>query len=412
MIYDVVVIGGGPGGLAAAIKAKELGLKVLVVDENEYLGGILPQCIHPGFGIHYFKEDLTGPEFAERLIEKAQSLGVEYLLKAYVHSIEVLSPYEKVVRVISPQGAQEIRTKTIIYAAGARERHRYEIGIVGDRVSGIYTAGQAQTMMDIYGVLPGKEIVIVGSGDVGLIMARRFSLEGCKVKAVVEILPYPSGLARNLVILRDFNIPLYLQHAVVAVRGKKRVEEAVIAKVDEKLRPINDTEFSIKCDTIVIAAGLIPRVELLKEIGVLIDPATKGPIVSDLYETNVPGIFVVGNSLVINDLVDYVIEQGERAALGAKMFVENRGIVYNKSIKLLKGRNIRLVVPQYLSGDRDVTLYIRVSAPEEKVKLRLKEIGVEIPYIRVRPAEMIRIKLKKEQLENVDDKLTLEAVPR
>lgn len=412
MIYDVVVIGGGPGGLAAAIKAKKLGLKVLIVDENEYLGGILPQCIHPGFGIHYFKEDLTGPEFAERLVEKAKSLDIEYMLETYVQSIEIISPTEKVIRVISLQGAQEIKTKAIIYAAGARERHRYEIGILGDRVSGVYTAGQAQTMMDIYGILPGKEVVIVGSGDVGLIMARRFSLEGCKVKAVIEILPYPSGLTRNLVILRDFDIPLYLQHAVVAVKGRRRVEEAIIAKVDENLRPINGTEFNIKCDTLVIAAGLIPRLEPLSELGVLVDPATKGPVVSDLYETNIPGIFVVGNSLVVNDLVDFVVEQGERAAMGAKIYVENEGIVYSKSIKVVRGRNVRLAVPQYISGDRDVTLYIRVSIPEENVVLRIKEIDVEIPFRRVRPAEMIRVILKKEQLESIKDTVTLEVIPR
>lgn len=205
--YDVVVIGGGPAGMAAAAKAKELGLNVLLLDENDYLGGILPQCIHPGFGLHYFKEELTGPEFASRLAKRLVELGVEYRTAARVLEIKNYSDLEKVVIFTSPAGVYQVWAKAIIYAAGARERHAFEIGIVGDRVAGIYTAGEAQTLMDIYGVLPGKEVVIVGSGDVGLIMARRFALEGAKVKAVVELMPYPGGLARNVMILRDFNIP-------------------------------------------------------------------------------------------------------------------------------------------------------------------------------------------------------------
>ena len=408
--YDVVVIGGGPAGMAAAIKAKELGLNVLLLDENNYLGGILPQCIHPGFGIHYFGEELTGPEFAARLAKRLVELGVEYRTAARVLEIRNYSDLEKVVVFTSPSGAFQVWTKAIIYAAGARERHAFEIGIVGDRVSGIYTAGEAQTLMDIYGILPGKEIVIVGSGDVGLIMARRFALEGAKVKAVVELMPYPGGLARNVMILRDFDIPLYLGHKVVEVRGKGRVERIKVVKVDENLREIPDSEFWIEADTLVISAGLVPAVKPLKRIGVEIDPATGGPIVNDRLETSVPGIFVAGNALVINDLVDYVAEQGELAAEGAREFIDKGGIESRNWIKVEKGENVRLVVPHYLSGDRDVYLYLRVRKPMEDVELRVPEIGKRIRLPVVKPAEMLRIKLKAEEIRRAGRRLTVEVV--
>lgn len=408
--YDVVVIGGGPAGMAAAARAKELGLSVLLLDENDYLGGILPQCIHPGFGIHYFREELTGPEFAARLAERLVELGVEYRTAARVLEIRNYSDLEKVVVFTSPSGAFQVWTKAIIYAAGARERHAFEIGIVGDRVSGIYTAGEAQTLMDIYGILPGKEIVIVGSGDVGLIMARRFALEGAKVKAVVELMPYPGGLARNVMILRDFNIPLYLGHKVVEVRGRGRVERVKVVKVDENLREIPGSEFWIEADTLVISAGLIPAAKPLKRIGVEIDHSTGGPVVNDRLETSVPGIFAAGNALLINDLVDYVAEQGELAAEGAREFIDNGGIESRKWIKVEKGENVRLVVPHYLSDGRDVYLYLRVARPMEDVELRVPEIGKKIKLPVVKPAEMLRIKLKAEEIKRAGEKLTVEVV--
>lgn len=407
--YDVVVIGGGPAGMAAAVRAKELGLNVLLLDENDYLGGILPQCIHPGFGLHYYKEELTGPEFASRLARKLVELGVEYKTAARVLEIKNYSDLEKVVIFTSPSGVYQVWAKAIIYAAGARERHAFEIGIVGDRVSGIYTAGEAQTLMDIYGVLPGKEIVIVGSGDVGLIMARRFALEGAKVKAVVELMPYPGGLARNVMILRDFDIPLYLSHKVVEVRGKGRVERVKVVKVDENLNEIPGSEFWIEADTLIVSAGLVPAVKKLKKIGVEIDPATGGPVVNDRLETSVPGIFVAGNSLLINDLVDYVAEQGELAAEGAKEFIEKGGIESKKWIKVEKGENVRLLAPHYLSGEGDVYLYLRVARPMEDVELRVPEIGKKMRLPVVKPAEMLRIKLKAEEIKNAK-KLTVEVV--
>ncbi|WP_367883854.1 NAD(P)/FAD-dependent oxidoreductase [Thermococcus peptonophilus] len=409
--YDVVVIGGGPAGMAAAIKARELGLNVLLLDENDYLGGILPQCIHPGFGLHYFKEELTGPEFASRLAKRLVELGVEYRTAARVLEIKNYSDLEKVVIFTSPTGVYQVWAKAIIYAAGARERHAFEIGIVGDRVAGIYTAGEAQTLMDIYGVLPGKEIVIVGSGDVGLIMARRFALEGAKVKAVVELMPYPpGGLARNVMILRDFNIPLYLSHKVVEVRGKGRVQRVKVVKVDENLNEVPGSEFWIEADTLVISAGLVPNVKKLKKIGVEIDPATGGPVVNDRLETTVPGIFVAGNALLINDLVDYVAEQGELAAEGAKEFIENGGIESKKWVKVKKGQNVRLIAPHYLSGDHDVYLYLRVARPMENVELRIPGIGKKLRLPVVKPAEMIRLKLRAKEIQKASEKLTVEVV--
>ncbi|WP_245250323.1 NAD(P)/FAD-dependent oxidoreductase [Thermococcus stetteri] len=408
--YDVVVIGGGPAGMAAAAKAKELGLNVLLLDENDYLGGILPQCIHPGFGIHYFKEELTGPEFASRLAKHLVELGVEYKTSARVLEIKNYSDLEKVVIFTSPTGVYQVWAKAVIYAAGARERHAFEIGIVGDRVSGIYTAGEAQTLMDIYGVLPGKEVVIVGSGDVGLIMARRFALEGAKVKAVIELMPYPGGLARNVMILRDFNIPLYLSHKVVEVRGKGRVQGVKVVKVDENLNEIPGSEFWIEADTLVISAGLVPSVKKLRKIGVEIDPATGGPVVNDRLETSVPGIFVAGNALLINDLVDYVAEQGELAAESAREFIEKGGIESRKWVKVEKGQNVRLIAPHYLSGDRDVYLYLRVSRPMEDVEIRIPEVGKRLRLPVVKPAEMRRLKLKAEEIQKAGEKLTVEVV--
>ncbi|MEM1527063.1 MAG: FAD-dependent oxidoreductase [Ignisphaera sp.] len=416
MEYDVVVIGGGPAGIGAAIKAVELNLRTILLENREVLGGIPLQCIHPGFGVHYFKEDLTGTQFITRLLDKLENLGVEYVLKTYVHSVDYVDYYKKIVNVISPRGILKLTTKTIIYAVGARERHLFELGIVGDRPDGVYTAGEAQTLMDIYGVIPGKEVVIVGSGDVGLIMARRFALEGAKVKAVIEILPYPGGLMRNVMqCLIDFDIPLLLQHTVVRVVGRRRVEKVVIAKVDEKLKPIEGTEFEIPCDTLVISAGLRPNTDLLEKIGVAIDPATGGPIVNEYLETSIPGIFVAGNALVVNDLVDYVVEQGELAAEGAKIFVENKGLPTKSWKRIEKGRNIRLVIPHMISGEEDVVLYARVAYPERNIFIEIPEINFKQFSFGVRPAEMIRLKLEKNILSKTYtniDRITLAVKPR
>jgi len=391
-------------------------LKTILIENRDLLGGVPLRCVHPGFGLHYFKEDLTGTQFITRLLDKLEKLKVEYMLKAHVHSIEYLDYNKKIVNVITPQGVMRILTKTIIYTTGARERHIYEIGVVGDRPDGIYTAGEAQTLMDIYGILPGREIVIIGSGDVGLIMARRFALEGAKVKAVVGILPYPGGLMRNVIqCLRDFNIPLLLGHTVVKVIGKKRVEKVLVAKVDENFKPIPGTEFEIPCDTVVLSVGLRPYLKVLEKLGLHIDPTTGGPVVNDYLETNIPGVFVAGNALVINDFVDYAVEQGELAAEGAKIFVENNGIP-TKNWKIVeKGRNVRLVVPQMISGEKDVIVYARVSNPEKNVYVEIPELGFRLFNYGVRPAEMIRLKLRKDMFSKIGadiNKITLEVKPR
>ncbi|MCI4438813.1 FAD-dependent oxidoreductase, partial [archaeon] len=277
--------------------------------------------------------------------------------------------------------------------------------VVGSRPSGIFTAGEAQTLMDIYGIMPGKNIVIVGSGDIGLIMARRFALQGANVKAVIEIMPYPGGLTRNIVqCLNDFNIPLLLSHSVLRVIGKDRIEEVEVCKVDENKKCIEDSIFRIKCDTLIISAGLVPRVELLEDLGISIDPLTKSAVVNDRLETSLPGIFVAGNALVVNDLVDYAVEQGEVAAQGASEFIFNNGISAAQWKKIKLNGNIRFFVPQLISGERDVIMYGRVISPEEKVKLEINEIKKEISFFRVRPSEMIRLRLNKDELSSVKTK--------
>jgi len=305
-----------------------------------------------------------------------------------------------------------LETKTLIYAAGARERHIFETNIVGDRPDGIYTAGEAQTLMDIYGIMPGKQVVIVGSGDVGLIMARRFALEGAKVVAVIEMMPYPGGLLRNVVqCLYDYDIPLYLSHVVKKVSGRRRVEKVTVSRVDESLRPIKGTEFELRCDTLILATGLIPNIDILERIGVIIDPATRGPVVNEFLETTVPGVFVAGNALIINDSVDNVVNQGELAAEGAHIFIQNDGMPSTGWRPVKKGRNIRSAVPHYISGMRDVTFYARVRAPERMVEVRVPEVDFKRRLPSVRPAEMVTFKLSKELLASLKEpKVTLEVV--
>jgi len=396
--YDMAVIGGGAAGLAGAIKAEELGMDVVVLESGERLGGIPMQCIHPGFGNFYYKENLTGPEFSERLIEKVEDMEIEYHTHAHVEGIRQISNAEegvKEISVITPRGLIQICVKTILYATGARERHAYEIGITGDRVSGVYTAGEAQTLMDIHGAMPGKSVVIIGSGDIGLIMARRFALEGAEVKAVVEMLPYPGGLQRNVVqCLEDFGIPLLTSHMVVGIKGRKRVEKVVLSEVDDEFRPIENSENEIECDTVAIAAGLLPNIGKLKEAGIAIDPATKGPVVNEYMETPLPGIFVAGNSLAINDYVDYAAKQGEQAAIGAHLYIEN----------------MRLVFPHRISGENDVRIYARVEKPMKNVSIIFPELGKKKVAAKVTPGEMIIVKLGKHELAGVGGEITMEVI--
>ncbi|MEM3646960.1 MAG: NAD(P)/FAD-dependent oxidoreductase [Thermofilum sp.] len=409
--YDIIVIGGGPAGLSAAIKAVENGLKTLLLENREMLGGIPLQCVHTGFGIHCFKEDLTGGEFITRLIDRAVGKGVESMVKTHVLKVQGDS-VSKTVYAASPKGLLKTRAKAIVYAVGARERHQYEVGLTGDRPDGVYTAGEAQALMDIYGVLPGRRIVILGSGDVGLIMARRLALEKAEVRAVVEVLPYPGGLTRNIVqCLNDFNIPLYLSHMVREVKGSGRVEKVIVARVGGDMRPIDGSEFELECDTVIISAGLRPDVDILEKMGVETDPATGGPVVNEFYETSVPLVFAAGNALVINDLVDYDVEQGEAAATHASKLLEDYATRRLKWRRVDRGRNVRLMVPQLVSGARDVVFYGRVQHPEDNARVTILETGFEKRFFRVKPAEMIRIRVPVEELAKVQgEKLTFEVV--
>ncbi len=394
MNYDVTVIGGGPAGMGAALKSSELGYKVAIIESSDRLGGILPQCIHTGFGLHYFKENLTGGEFAERFIRRIEKESVDVFLNSYLEKVSIQE--KKELKIITPEGMKNILSRAIIFATGARERNRFEIGILGDRVAGIYTAGEAQAMMDLYGILPGKKILIVGSGDVGLIMARRFALEGCDVVGVVEILPYPGGLMRNVVqCLNDFNIPLLLQHKVVEVRGRRRVEKALV----ENLR--TGERMWIDCDTLIIAAGLVPKVKLLKKIGAEIDEKTYGAIVDEYFQTTIPGIFSAGNSVIINDLADYAVEQGERAAMGVDLYLRN--LLPRKSRRIVPGNNIRYFVPQQVVGDEPFIVYGRITKEMKNAKIMINgKIVYRIPI--ARPSEMFRFRVR----ETIEDGAVME----
>lgn len=408
-IYDTVVIGAGAAGIAAAVKCKELGLNVILIESKDKIGGIPLQCTHPGFGNFYYDENLTGTEFAERLIGRLEELDVDQMTEAHVTSIENLSDFEKIVELITPEGLYSIEAKTIIYSTGARERHRFETGIQGDRLSGVYTAGEAQTLMDIYGVMPGEKVVIIGSGDIGLIMARRFALENAEVVGVIEMLPYPGGLTRNVVqCLHDFDIPLHTNKMVKEIRGDKRVEEVVTADVNEDLEVIPGSEEVIECDTVALATGLIPYTKKLDELDIDKYPATRGPKVNEYLETSIQGIFAAGNVLAINDYVDFAAYQGEKAAESAEKYIKKSGLYSDKWIEIDKGRNIRLIVPHLLSGDEEVTLYARVKRPEPNVDLVISEIGEKIKSTSVNPGEMIRLDISRETLTQVDDELTIE----
>ena len=404
MQADVAVIGAGAAGLAAAVAAKKAGAgEVLIIDREEKLGGILTQCIHTGFGLQYFRENLTGPEYALKFIEEAQQLGVKSLTNTMVLR---LRPGE-ITAANSQHGIFKIKAKAIVFAVGARERPIGAIGVPGTRPTGIYTAGLAQKLMDNYGLLPGREIVVLGSGDVGLIMARRFAMEGAKVKAVVEIMPYPGGLARNVVqCLEDWGIPLLLSHTVTKIHGKNRVEAVTIAKVDDKLRPIPGTERKISCDALVLSVGLIPEIELLEEAGAQLDPHTGGPIVDENMETSLRGVFAAGNAVCIFDSVDNVSITGETAGKAAALHVQQKLQRPAKPIRITPGRNVRYAVPQLVSGSRSVKIYVRVSKPLRNADIMLGDKTVRRAP-RLTPPEMVTLTLSKTILEGLEGEVKL-----
>jgi Pyridine nucleotide-disulphide oxidoreductase. len=402
------VIGGGPAGLGAAVEAKKLGIDdVLILERDRELGGILNQCIHNGFGLQEFNEELTGPEYADRFIKQVKELGIEYKLDTMVLDI---TPDRKITAVNSHDGLIEIEAGAVILAMGCRERPRGAINIPGSRPAGIFTAGTAQRFANMEGYLPGKEVVILGSGDIGLIMARRFTLEGAKVKAVCEIMPYSSGLKRNIVqCLDDFGIPLLLRHTVVRIHGKDRVEGVTIAEVDDKKEPIPGTEKYIPCDTLLLSVGLIPENELSKKAGVILDKNTGGAYVWDDRETTTPGIFACGNVLQVHDLVDNVTDESRIAAHGAVRFLKEGEKTEPQPININPGDGVRYVVPQRVKKSRvegAFKMFLRVTDVYENAKLVVDSDKGRLFAInkrRLSPGEMEYINVTQRLLNRFPD---------
>ena len=416
MKKSCVIVGGGPAGLAAAIAAYDAGLKDIVVLEREdRLGGILNQCIHNGFGLHTFDEELTGPEYAQRYIDEAKKRGIECLLECTVIDIS----HDRVVTAVSPElGLIQIEAGSVILAMGCRERPRGALNIPGTRPAGIYTAGCAQHLVNIEGVLPGREVVILGSGDIGLIMARRLTLEGAHVQVVAELMPYSGGLKRNIVqCLDDFGIPLKLSHTVVKIEGDKRVEGVWIAEVDEHLKPIPGTEEHYTCDTLLLSCGLIPENELSQKAGVALSPVTKGPVVNEQLETDVPGVFACGNVLHVHDLVDYVSEEASAAGRHAAAYVKaGEPAEEHAGIPLVPEGGVRYTVPATIdpaSMDEKLTVRFRVGAVRRNVFESVYVDGARIAHKKrpiVAPGEMEQVILKKADLEKHPDAESIRVV--
>ena len=360
--YDLVIVGGGPAGLAAAVAAKDNGIdSILIIERDKELGGILNQCIHNGFGLHTFKEELTGPEYASRFIDQVLERGIEYKLNTMVMDIAA----DKTVTAMNREdGMFQINAKAVILAMGCRERSRGALNIPGYRPAGVFSAGTAQRLVNMEGYMPGKKVVILGSGDIGLIMARRMTLEGAEVKVVAELMPYSGGLKRNIVqCLDDFGIPLKLSHTVVDIEGKNRVEAVTIAEVGPDRKPIPGTEIRYECDTLLLSCGLIPENELSKSAGVAINPITSGPIVGDNLETNIDGVFACGNVLHVHDLVDYVSQEATTAGKNAALYIQNGSKADAKTVEIVAEGGVRYTVPKFIRPEEmedNLTVRFRV----------------------------------------------------
>ena len=401
--HQAVIIGGGPAGLAAAIRLRQKGVDDVVVLEREHRpGGILRQCIHDGFGLTRFGETLSGPEYAKRFIDQVEELQIPYLTDAAVTGISG----DKVVTVVSRNGLEKYQAKAVILTMGCRERTRGALGIPGERPAGVFTAGVAQSYINLHNTMVGKEVVILGSGDIGMIMARRMTLEGAHVKAVFEIMPYPSGLPRNIEqCLNDYGIPLYLSHTVTNIHGKTRLEGITVSKVDENLKPVPGTEQEIACDTLILSVGLIPENELSIDAGVELDPRTRGAVVDENFQTSVPGIFAAGNVLHVHDLVDFVSMEAESLADSAAAYIENGGFA-SCGLLVKAGEGIGHTIPQKISGTKDITLSMRPSRQFKDAAVAVSQNGTVIARKKMKkaiPAEMIELPIKKETLSDKGD---------
>ena len=400
---DLVIIGGGPAGMAAAVAAYDAGLRdILILERDTSLGGILRQCIHNGFGLHRFKEELTGPEYAYRYELQVRERNIPFKLSTMVLDI---SPDKVITAMNSEDGVFTIEAKSIILAMGCRERPKGALNISGTRPAGFFTAGTAQKFVNMNGYMPGKKIVILGSGDIGLIMARRMTLEGGEVKAVCELMPYSGGLARNIEqCLNDFGIPLMLSHTVVEIHGKDRVEGVTIAKVDENRRPIAETRQYIECDTLLFSCGLIPENELTRKAEISMDRITNGASVDQDRQTSLEGVYSCGNVLHVHDLVDYVSEEAEIAGKAAAKYVAGEAAEKATDISLVTDGKIRYTVPQRITAEKDVTVYFRVADVYRDVRITVKDADKTIvnkKKIKVAPGEMETVVLTSKMLSEV-----------
>ena len=416
--YDIVVIGGGPAGMAAAIAAKKAGTdSILILERDARIGGILLQCIHNGFGLHYFGEELTGPEYAARFSDQVNQLGIEYKTDTMVLEVKKESTPGQghtVTAINTTDGLMHIKAKAVILATGCRERTRGALIIPGTRPAGIFTAGAAQRFVNIDGYMPGRKVVILGSGDIGLIMARRLTLEGSEVKLVCEVMPFSSGLRRNIVqCVENFNIPLKFSHTIVKIHGKERVEGVTVAAVDSNRKPIAGTEEFIECDTLLLSVGLIPENEIASGCKIAIDSATSGPVVNEHMQSSVPGIFACGNTVHVHDLVDFVTAESLRAGENAAKYVQGKITASGEKIILRPGNRVRYTVPQYIESreqDGNVSIMFRVTDVYKDVYVEVSSGNEVLKSIRkkvVRPGEMQVVELAQDQIKSAGVDITV-----
>ena len=400
---DVIIVGGGPAGLAAAVELYKKGIRsMLIIEREKQLGGILRQCIHDGFGLTRFKTTLSGPEYAQRFIDEVKELQIPYITDTAV--LEVTE--DKIVTAATREGLRQWKAKAVILTMGCRERTRGALSIPGERPTGVFTAGVAQAYINLYNRMPAREVIILGSGDIGMIMARRLTLEGAHVQAVFEIQPYPSGLPRNIEqCLNDYGIPLHLSHTVTAIHGNERLTGVTVSQVDEHMKPIPGTEKEYACDTLILSVGLIPENELSLDAGVCLDGRTKGAVVDEHFQTSVPGIFAAGNVLHVHDLVDFVSMEAENLADSAARYV-TEGSLESCNLQIKTDKNVNHTVPQRVSGKQEFKLSMRVNRPLKDCRIVVRQDGVEVAAKKMKkaiPAEMIQLTVKPEKLTGSSD---------